>query len=583
MKEGARHVIRRQILELAVTSESQARAIQDEAHRICRDRLIPMMDGVFASLDVPDAVFRVERLELNLDPVSSSNLEEDLLEQLRRHLPSALAKKLDRLLEKPVEQGRGRLSPTATRLELIEIFLRTGTLPWWSVGSFSVELLFEKVIEKSSEQVEALLRRIMTRRVARRLAKQLASRTQRRLAEILVPGEAAELERAVLAWQELLLDRPERRQEVEVIVREETLYFLAVNERAVASTRTLSEHLLRRFVNTQNLEMETLVERLLTRPDLGESTPASLRTWLRELTETTPDPHDRGSPRRAFTVGQMEMSLSEETLQTSSEEKSGGTGVQKSTKEGQPLEPIQEGQQKQQDGADDSRERGESRRVCEAESVPAADVSVGLTGHVELPPPEKAQPGDVRVPEGRREEAVVEDLDSQYLNNAGLVLAWPFLVRFFRRIELVDVNSFRSSEAQERAVLVLQHLVTGQSEWPEHELFLNKLLCGWLPEEPVGKKIELTELESKDAQDLLESMIEQWRILKKTSVDGFRESFLQREGRLSLQENGWSLKVARASYDVLLDQLPWGISVVLLPWMKAPIFVEWSPRNCSHP
>ena len=84
MNEGARHVIRRQTLELAVTSESRAQAIQDEVHRICTERLIPIMDGVFASLDSPDAVFRVERLELNLDPVSSSNLEEDLMEQLRR-------------------------------------------------------------------------------------------------------------------------------------------------------------------------------------------------------------------------------------------------------------------------------------------------------------------------------------------------------------------------------------------------------------------------------------------------------------------------------------------------------------------
>ena len=78
-------------------------------------------------------------------------------------------------------------------------------------------------------------------------------------------------------------------------------------------------------------------------------------------------------------------------------------------------------------------------------------------------------------------------------------------------------------------------------------------------------------------------MIEQWRILKKTSVDGFRESFLQREGRLSLQENGWSLKVARASYDVLLDQLPWGISVVLLPWMKSADFRRMVTKELLTP
>ena len=418
MNEGARHVIRRQVLELAVTSESRARAIQDEVHRICTDRLIPMMDGVFASLDSPDSVFRVERLELNLGPVSSSNLEEDLLAQLRRHLPNALEKELNRLLEAPVEQGRGRLSQSATRLDLIEIFLRTGTLPWWktSVGSFDLELLFEKVVEESSVQVEALLRRIMTLQVARRLAKQVGTRTQSRLVEILVPAEGAQLERAALAWQKLLLDRPEKGQEVEVFVRQETLYFLAVTERALVTPRALFERLLRRLVETQNLEVETLAQRLLTRPDLGESTPASLRSWLRELTETMSDPDGRGSTRRALTPEQMEMGLSQKSPQASSEDEGGGP----------PLGPIQEGEQKQQIRTDDSRDRGESRKVTEAEGVAGADVPIGLTGQVEGPPREGARLGEIPVLEGKHDEAAIEDLDSQYLDNAGMVLFWHF-------------------------------------------------------------------------------------------------------------------------------------------------------------
>ena len=574
MSEGTRHVIRRQVLELAVTSESRARGIQDEVHRICTDRLIPMMDGVFASLDLPDAVFRVERLELNLGPVSSSNLEEDLSEQLRRHLPNALEKELNRLLEAPEEQGRGRLSQSATRLDLIEIFLRTGTLPWWTtaVGSSDFESLLERAIEESSEQVEALLRRIMTRRVARRLSKQLARRTQSRLVEILVPAEGAELERAASAWQELLLDQSVKSQEIEVFVREETLYFLAVTDRAVVTTRTLSEHLLRRLVETQNLEVETLAQRLLTRSDLAKSTPASLRAWLLEVTEAMSRSADDKSSRRAVVAKRPEKGSSQEAPQAFGEEE---LGAEQAAGEGSAPEPIQGAQREQESQGEDAARLTETRGVSEAERVQQADAGGGLTGQVEVPPPEGAGLAEIGFRKGIRDETAIQDLDSQYLDNAGLVLAWPFLVRLFRKSELADGNSFQSSEAQERAVLLLQHLVTGQSEWPEHELFLNKLLCGWPLEEPVGQKIQLTELESETAQDLLESMIRHWEILKKTSVDGFRESFLQREGRLSLQENGWSLWVARASYDVLLDQLPWSISVVLLPWMKAPIFVEW--------
>ena len=580
MNEGARHVIRRQTLELAVTSDSRAQAIQDEAHRICTERLIPIMDGVFDSLDSPDAVFRVERLELDLDPVSSSNLEEDLVEQLRRHLPNALEKELKRLLEAPVRQRAGALSQAATRLQVLETFLRTGTLPWWtaSVGSFDLELVFEKAIEESSIQVEALLRRIMTRRIARRLAKQLAPRAQSRLVEVLAPAEAAQFERTALAWQELLLDHPEKTQGLdEVFVQEETLYFLALTDRAVATTRTLSEHLLWRFVETQNLDVGTSARRLLARTDPEEPTQASLRAWLLEVVETKADGEDHRPPRLAAAAERADLGLSQEALQASDEEERGAdqaTGSDRSAAEGSSQEPTQEGR-RHEVREDEGGNAAELRRVTEADGVAEAGVPDGLPVPVEMPPSEGAQLGEMSLQEDHHGQAEIEEADFQYLDNAGLVIVWPFLVRFFRGIELVDGDSFRSLEAQERAVLLLQHLVTGEFEWPEHELFLNKLLCGWPPEEPVGKKIQLTELESSEAEDLLESMIQHWKVLKKTSVDGFRASFLQREGRLSLQKNGWSLRVARASYDVLLDQLPWGISFVLLPWMKAPIFVEW--------
>ena len=280
---------------------------------------------------------------------------------------------------------------------------------------------------------------------------------------------------------------------------------------------------------------------------------------------------------RAAAAERADLGLSQEALQASGDEERGAdqaTGSDRSAAEGSSQEPIQEGR-RHEVREDEGGNAAELRRVPEADGVVEAGVSSGLLGSVEMPPSEGAQLGEIRLQEDSRGQAEIEDADFQYLDNAGLVIVWPFLVRFFRGIELVDGDSFRSLEAQERAVLVLQHLVTGEFEWPEHELFLNKLFCGWPPEEPVGKKIQLTELESSEAEDLLESMIQHWKVLKKTSVGGFRSSFLQREGRLSLQDNGWSLRVARASYDVLLDQLPWGISFVLLPWMKAPIFVEW--------
>ena len=60
-----------------------------------------------------------------------------------------------------------------------------------------------------------------------------------------------------------------------------------------------------------------------------------------------------------------------------------------------------------------------------------------------------------------------------------------------------------------------------------------------------------------------------------TSVAGFRESFLQREGRLHLQNDAWQLLVEPRSFDMLLDQIPWSFATIKHPWMERVVYVEW--------
>jgi len=54
-----------------------------------------------------------------------------------------------------------------------------------------------------------------------------------------------------------------------------------------------------------------------------------------------------------------------------------------------------------------------------------------------------------------------------------------------------------------------------------------------------------------------------------------RESFLKRDGILTLKENGWLLQVERKTLDVLIDSIPWGYSTIAFSWNERLIFVEW--------
>jgi Contractile injection system tape measure protein len=106
---------------------------------------------------------------------------------------------------------------------------------------------------------------------------------------------------------------------------------------------------------------------------------------------------------------------------------------------------------------------------------------------------------------------------------------------------------------------------------------LPKLLCGWPLNEPVVRGLDLPEAALEEGEHLLQTAITYWEALKSTSPDGLREGFLQREGKLTRSgEGNWKLQVEQQAIDILLGSLPWGLSMVTLPWMDELLIVEWN-------
>ena len=184
---------------------------------------------------------------------------------------------------------------------------------------------------------------------------------------------------------------------------------------------------------------------------------------------------------------------------------------------------------------------------------------------------------DVPSTEIHRSYKIREKADEAWVQNAGLVLLHPFLVRFFDQAGLVKEKQFVSQDARVRAVHLLQYIVTGEQQTPEQELFLNKLLCGLEPEYPVPSGIEITRQEIEESENLLNSVVGHWKALKKSSPEAVRSTFLRREGLVSREGmyGGWKVTIERNTFDVLLDRLPWGLSMVKMPWNSYLIHVEW--------
>ena len=169
----------------------------------------------------------------------------------------------------------------------------------------------------------------------------------------------------------------------------------------------------------------------------------------------------------------------------------------------------------------------------------------------------------------------VEEGEEVKIYNSGLILFWPFLNRLFEILSLIKNGEFIDTESKNRAVYILQYLVYNEIDFPEHQLVLNKLLAGLQPEEHLEPLTSLTDEETDSTKSLLNGMINNWEKMQNTSSEGLQESFIQREGILKFQKDKITLAVESKGFDVLLQSLPWNISLIKLSWMKIPIYVEW--------
>ena len=226
-------------------------------------------------------------------------------------------------------------------------------------------------------------------------------------------------------------------------------------------------------------------------------------------------------------------------------------------------------------------------RRAEIESAPLPDladlVRVDARGAGEEPVSavlaESAAPVDEAASAAADEMAALPDEQADAaapVANAGLVLLHPYLPRFFSAcgIDLAAPRPARST--YDRAAAALYYLAAGDAEPVEYELGLVKILLGLDPDYPLPLGAGLLDDETRvEAQNMLDSFIGHWTALKSTSRDGLREAFLRRPGLLRETDEAWLLDIESGGVDILLERLPFSISIVNLPWMQKPIQVEW--------
>ena len=160
-------------------------------------------------------------------------------------------------------------------------------------------------------------------------------------------------------------------------------------------------------------------------------------------------------------------------------------------------------------------------------------------------------------------------------SNAGLVLLWPYFTRLFDEFDMLEGNEFRGEEEQLQAIFMLNYLAGNDSERSEDQLLVAKILCGTDLTTPLPAYFELKPEIRKECDNLLMAAIRNWKALKATSAHGLQKTFLQRKALIKSKKDHYEFSFERKGADILIDRLPFGLSIVNFKWTQYHIRVLW--------
>jgi len=584
------HLIEHLHVEVGFAGGLPASEAEERLAAFAQGPALRIIDELFDEACGPDEVWRIDELALDLGEVAADEMEAEWALRLRERLRDALAD-----LRGPGTAGRGaggavvRGRPQA-QLEALLFFLQHGRLPWHGRGDDPAALA-RSVLRHSAAAFAAALRAVGDRpSLLRRLAMQLDAESLHELVHALMPGEPAAAARllGVVAqaarhgrtqdghaalWEAVLeqaLAHGAAPQPAAVqLLRAQLVAALEAGSAFSAASDPLLgvTHAWEPLLRDDRAWLKATLQRLGDAPALQQRIvralpeallPQVLGLWLASHLSSAVGEWiatvAAGTPASAQETGERRQALWQATLQ---HVLSGGGAQQ--------FDAARYADSVRSHVAAASPQGASAPlrwfdRVAKAATSALAAAAAALRLPWRTPKAQASEP------------AVAERLP---VGNAGLVLAAPYMPRLFAMLGLAGERAFASPQAAERAVMLLQFMVTGRSEAPEPALLLNKLLCGLDISTPVPREIEITEAERSAVEGLLQAVIQHWKALGRTSVAGLRETFLQRDGHLERQPEAWQLQVEPRAFDMLIDQLPWGYSTVRHPWMERVVHVDW--------
>jgi hypothetical protein len=595
------HIIKKQVIELKLKSDRDAFRMQHLISEHYRNEVINLLETIFDNYCSEEEVLLLDKVEIDFGVISEADLEKGRWdENILANFKANLLEQLDTLIKNKTSVKQSKSSNTCRQWIF---YMQHGYLNWNTL--VINDQWYNTVLQMLATDYSSVtaLREIIihNKKVAYRIAWQhdttfltkliaiLTAQNQKLLPKVLEEiysvislvsqhkyGELSATVAIKALWQQVILIAATEHNHL--TAESITAMLLEVYADELLVQKRKQQHLLA----TVNTIKNPLIALFAKQADQNKNQPRTAEEWKANKIKRDAD------------VKQTEdQQLSENTASTNAKNE-GHTSKQNIEKKAsardtkKDVEPEQKENLKKiakKKSEDEQNNKNKKDNADEKEALkPGLKIKDSHDEVVQPLPVNENWVENLLSEKGEEKEETVLHItllneiipeEGIFIPNAGIVLTHPFIASLFSRLQWIEDNRFINTDAQEKAVFMLHYLATGSSIAEEYQLILCKLMCAYPADESLPAEMIFTEAELTEANDMLSAMIQQWSKLQNTSIAGLQEGFLQRSGKLFIRNEMPHVQVESSAIDILLDYLPWSLSIIKLPWMKEILRVEW--------
>lgn len=535
------HIIQKQTLDIRLEHNDRAIEQQQAFRKLYWERLVPAMDKVFSELIPAGQTLRLEYLELNLGTIPEEQLEAKIIQLIKEQLRELTLKaelsshsgsiKMQTAVDE--KQQAHLIHQKEADWKALIFFLKNGIYPWWFATQSSPpspSVLLEHCIKKRVDEIILFFQKNTNPIIWERLEKQFTASQLQTVLRTIQNTSLSNFE-PIIQLKDMLLQ-----QEIIFLLKKEELT-ISVSKWKEATTQSFKKiicALIKEQLKTNTINPIVFIQRFIKIfIEKTKISPAQLHTALQTITNSkipAISVSQRSDLKRLIKILEQQFILKNENPAAKARSSTSENSTKQSVENSSNSTTLEKKHKLRKSNSENPIAKIEFRKLIE---------------------------------------------EGVFVNNAGLVLIAPFLSRYFERLNLLENDNFTNTETQERAVQLSQYLLTGATHFSEQDGFLNKVLCGWPPEEPIQTTLELDETMIKESEALLKAIIQHWGALGNSSIAALREGYLQREAKLVDLTEQYKLIVERKTLDILMDKIPWSFHAIKLPWMEKRLLVEW--------